>query len=97
MRFTYLALVSLSLAGCAGIPLTLAGEAVSVVQDPDLVRECEYIDLVPGVASQNAAEEDTIRELRNAAGILGANFVLMVMETRTIFGRAEGYLCTDGP
>jgi len=103
-----LALGSLTFIGCAStgasapVLLTRAGEAVKVTGDPDMVRGCEYVDVVPSASAWNNgpggainAEENPVRELRNSAAGIGANFVLMLTEPSTSAQRAEGYLCAD--
>ena len=99
---------SLTFASCAStansmpVVLTRAGEAVKVTGDPDMVRGCEYIDVVPSASAWNNgpggainAEENPVRALRNSAAGIAANFVLMLTEPATSAQRAEGYLCAD--
>lgn len=98
------ALVPLALAGCASsgadasgsdaVELTRVGEAVQVTTNAHTAQECEYIDELP-LESRSASDVNAVRALRNAAGVAGANLVLLVMETRTTIARAEGYLCAD--
>ena len=102
MRHTIAALLSLALASCAGsgasmsddVTLTPIGEAVQVTENAESTQECEYITEL-ALPSRSPSDVNAIRTLRNQAGDVGANLVLLVMETRTSVARAEGYLCGD--
>ena len=97
---TLWAAASVTLVGCASAPaaatadtaLTRTGEAVQVTQNAAAARDCEYVAELP---TRSAPSDDSLRALRNEAGDLGANLVLLVMESRTTISRAEGYLCAD--
>ena len=97
---TLWAAASVTLASCASAPaaatadteLTRTGEAVQVTQNAATARDCEY---VAELATRSTPSDNSMRELRNEAGNLGANLVLLVMESRTTISRAEGYLCAD--
>ena len=97
---TLCAAVSVTLVGCASAPaaatadtaLTRIGEAVQVTENAATARDCEY---VVELSTRSTPSDDSMRVLRNEAGRLGANLVLLVMESRTTISRAEGYLCAD--
>ena len=71
----------MAVSGCTATRLTPAGRAVRLTPDPEAVRACTRVATVyarrelnrPGYAS---TEEDVLRRLRNAAGVVGANTVL---------------------
>jgi hypothetical protein len=98
IRPTTLGVLSFTLASCASAPgavpvdieLTRIGEAVSVTENATTAQECEY---VTEIAFQGT-DENALRTLRNEAGRLGANLVLLVTDGTTVV-RAEGYLCAD--
>lgn len=97
--------VSVPLVGCAGsaagaggsaeagtmTELTRIGEAVEVTDNTISVQECEFITDVP---FDGGTDENAVRALRNTAGRLGANTILLVMSGTTVT-RVEGYLCGD--
>jgi hypothetical protein len=102
VSYALAALIPLAASSCAGstaaangtTTLTRTGEAVQVTDNAVRAQECEFIsDLTP--RSPDPSDVDSIRALRNDAGVAGANLVLLVMETRTTIARAEGYLCAD--
>jgi hypothetical protein len=80
--------------GSSTVTLTRAGEAVQLTEDAESTHECEFVTHLP-LTGTSVHDVNAIRELRNEAGRSGANFVLLVMETRTTIARAEGYLCAD--
>jgi hypothetical protein len=76
------------------IVLTRVGEAVQVTERQATAQECEFItDLA--LRNSDPSDADAMRALRNQAGAAGANLVLLVMESRSVIARAEGYLCAD--
>jgi hypothetical protein len=76
--------------GAAPIPeLTRIGEAVEVTDNTTSVQECEFIVDLP---LESAANDNL---LRNTAGDMGANTVLVVRSAGGDVTRAEGYLCGD--
>ena len=98
IRYTLLTAASLTLASCAGAAvgtpvsteLTRIGEAVSVTENATTAQECEFVIDLPF----QGTDENSMRTLRNEAGRLGSNLVLLVTEGTTVV-RAEGYLCAD--
>jgi hypothetical protein len=102
------ALIPLALLGCASggsagaadvgaaatVELTRVGGAVQITEDAERTHECEFVADVP-LQGNRMSDVNAMRAMRNEAGRLGANLVLLVMETDTTIGRAEGYLCAD--
>ena len=76
------------------VALTRAGEAVQFIEDAEATHECEFVAYLP-FSGTRVSDVDAMRTLRNEAGRAGANFVFLVMESRTTITRAEGYLCAD--
>lgn len=97
IRKTVLLSTPIILAACNGGPQTLAastpltrvGTAVQVTDNTTSVQECEYIVELPleSIEDENA--------MRNQAGTLGANTVLLVRGPGGTIVRVEGYLCAD--
>lgn len=98
IRHSLLALLALTAASCASAPgaasasteLTRIGEAVSITENATTAQECEYVTALP----VQGTDENAMRALRNEAGRLGSNLVLLVRDGATVV-RAEGYLCAD--
>ena len=98
ISLTTLGVLSLMLASCASAPgaapgateLTRIGEAVSVTENATTAQECEYVTEL----ALQGTDENAMRALRNEAGRMGANLVLLVTDGATVV-RAEGYLCAD--
>lgn len=84
------------------IALTPAGEKVRVTSNPDVVKGCDFIGPVEGsssyggMAMQRVGEHNSINELRNEAGKLGADTVMLVTSHVGFSGakqRGEAYNC----
>ena len=76
------------------VTLTRAGEAVQLTENAESTHECEFVAHLP-LTGTRVSDVNAMRVLRNEAGRSGANFVLLVMESRTTIAGAEGYLCAD--
>lgn len=77
-----LALLLVACSGCVATRLTPEGREVRVTSDPDDVRACTRIGDVEARRELNrpryaSSEEDVLRRLRNSAGAVGANVVLV--------------------
>jgi hypothetical protein len=57
-------------------------------------RVCEFVTDLP-LRSTSPDDADAIRALRNQAGTVGSNMLLLVMASETTIGRAEAYLCVE--
>lgn len=101
-----LMLAILGLAGgaaCVTIRLTPAGERVRVTSNPAVVANCKFLGEVRGrdrmqggLLGQSAAEENAYRRLKNEAGKMGADTVLIITSTTGFSGstiRGEAYYC----
>lgn len=97
---TFAAVLPAILSSCATAPapapggaeLTRLGEAVQLAESSTSVQECEFItDLSP----PSTVSDEGITVLRNQAGSLGANTVLLITAPGGAISRAEGYLCAD--
>jgi hypothetical protein len=82
--------------------LTPAGSVVRVTANPEAVRGCRVVgevrgsDRLQGGALADAAERNADAQLRNAAGALGANVVLLSSSSTDRSGstvRGEAYAC----
>ena len=93
---TRVAALALSMAtACVTTNLTTAGRGVRVTSRSDTVKDCIFVGEVKGSdlwnggnLGQGAAEENADR-LRNAAGDMGANVVLLGTSTMTTSGSTK--------
>lgn len=74
--------VLVALSGCVATQLTPAGRAARVSEDPEAVRECDRIGVVEARRELNRGayatrRADVLRRLRNRAGAVGGNVVLV--------------------
>jgi hypothetical protein len=86
----------------AAAPLDWLSRAVATVRvsdDPDDVRDCEFVSIlaVPGgwdgeLEAMLPAEENALNEMKRAAAQAGGNFVLLYPGEEP---SGEAYLCTE--
>lgn len=96
-------IMGLALAGCVTTRLSQGGEQVRVTSNPDVVVGCQYLGptegrdrMNGGYMGQGAAEENSMRRIRNSAAKMGANTVHLVSTMTGMSGstiRGEAYHC----
>lgn len=92
-----------ALSGCVTTRLSSEGEAVRVTSNSEAVQGCEYIGEVRasdrmngGMLGQGAAEENTLRRLKNRTAEMGGNVVLLTTANAGMAGAStlgEAYRC----
>ena len=103
IQFFFFILFSISLLACVMVQLTPSGGRVRVTRNPEVVKNCKYLNYVQGadhfnggLAGQGAAEENAMRRIRNNTAMIGANTVYITSITTGTSGssiRGEAYFC----
>lgn len=99
-RSVLVVMISFSILGC--VSLTPQGNRARVTSNPAVVEGCDYLGEVKGdsawggYATQSTGEKEAWKELKNEAGAMGADTVLLTKSTTGFSGsvtRGEAYRC----